>query len=399
MSLTEKQSNLNPVDPDSARALTYAAYAAFVPIGIVTVLLGPLLPTLSMRWSLDYSQAGGLFPTQYWASTVAVGLSGILVSRFGFRFAIKAGLLLMGVSVALLLSGSRLQGMIWIAGYGVGLGLAVPAANLLVAEVNPERRSSALNTLNFCWGVGAVACPFLVAAAAKHSRVSLLLILTAGLSLLVTIGIAVMPSSIVEPVMRPDSRNEKRALIDWKKSVFFILAAMFFVYVGVENGFGGWVASYAKSLGSLTAAMAAMTPSFFYASLTLGRWMAPLLLRRINDVNLAQAGVLAACAGMAGLLLSHSLVAVALSALLAGLGLSSVYPITISLLSREYKDAASRVGSVMFTMANLGGGCIPWLVGAVSTQAGALKAGLAVPLVGGLALYLLFLRNWKEAAP
>jgi MFS transporter, FHS family, glucose/mannose:H+ symporter len=398
MPLSEKQSDLNSVNPDSAaRALTYAAYAAFVPIGIVTVLLGPLLPTLSTRWSLDYSQAGALFPMQYWASTVAVGLSGTLVSRFGFRFAIKAGLLLMGACVALLLSGSRLQGMIWIAGYGAGLGLAIPAANLLVAEVNPERRSSALNTLNFCWGIGAVACPFLIAAAAKNHRVSLFLILTAGLSLLVTIGIAAMPSSIAEPVMRPDIGKKTRRF-DWKSPIFLVLAAMFFVYVGVENGFGGWIASYAKSLGSLTTAMAAMTPSFFYASLTLGRWIAPLLLRWIHDVRLAQAGVLAACAGMAGLLMSHSLIAVALSALLAGLGLSSVYPITISLLSREYGEAASRVGSVMFTMANLGGGCLPWLVGALSTRAGALKAGLAVPLVGGMALFLLFLRNWKEAA-
>jgi MFS transporter, FHS family, glucose/mannose:H+ symporter len=399
MPLPEKQPNLNSVDPNSARGLTYAAYAAFVPIGIVTVLLGPLLPTLSTRWSLDYLQAGALFPMQYWASTVAVGLSGTLVSRFGFRFAMKAGLVLMGACVALLLSGSRLQGMIWIAGYGAGLGLAIPAANLLVAKVNPERRSSALNTLNFCWGIGAVACPFLVAAAAKNHRVSLFLVLTAALSLLVTIGIAAMPSSIVEPDMKSDATRKTKTVIDWKRPIFFILAAMFFVYVGVENGFGGWVASYAKSLGSLTTAMAAMTPSFFYASLTLGRWVAPLLLRRIHDVKLAQAGVLAACGGMAGLLLSHSLVAVALSALLAGLGLSSVYPITISLLSREYGDAASRVGSVMFTMANLGGGCLPWLVGALSTRVGALKAGLAVPLVGGLALYLLFLRNWKEAAP
>jgi MFS transporter, FHS family, glucose/mannose:H+ symporter len=398
MSPTEKQSNLSSVNPDSAKALTYAAYAAFVPIGIVTVLLGPLLPTLSMKWSLDYSQAGALFPMQYWASTVAVGLSGTLVARCGFRFAMKAGLLLMGACVALLLSGSQVQGMFWIAGYGAGLGLAIPAANLLVAEVNPERRSSALNTLNFCWGIGAVACPFLVAAAAKSHRVSLFLILTAGLSLLVTIGIAAMPASVVEPVVRSDTKKERKIGIDWKSPLFFTIAAMFFVYVGVENGFGGWVASYAKSLGSLSAAMAAMTPSFFYASLTLGRWIAPLMLRRINDIKLAQAGTLAACAGMAGLLLSHSLIAVALSALLAGLGLSSVYPIIISLLSREYGEAASRVGSVMFTAANLGGGCLPWLVGALSTRAGALKAGLAVPLVGGLALYLLFLRNWGEAA-
>src|SRR5271163_4989739 len=120
----------------SAKALTIAAHASFVPIGIVTVLLSPLLPTLSARWSLNYSQAGALFTAQYLASTLAVALSGALVARWGFRFAMKAGLLVIAVSVALLLTGSRVLGMICIAGYGAGLGLAVPAANLVVAEVN-----------------------------------------------------------------------------------------------------------------------------------------------------------------------------------------------------------------------------------------------------------------------
>jgi fucose permease len=154
------------------------------------------------------------------------------------------------------------------------------------------------------------------------------------------------------------------------------------------------VASYAKSLGILTTAMAVMTPSFFYASLTVGRWLAPLLLRTVDEVRLAQAGIAIACGGMAGLMLSGSLSGVVVSACVAGLGLSSVYPITISMLSREFGPAASRVGSVMFTMANLGGAFMPWLVGVSSTQLGTLKAGLAVPLLGGAVMYALYRRNW-----
>ena len=162
-------------DPPSAsisvKALTFAAYASFVPIGIATVLLGPMLPTLSARWSLNYSQAGALFTAQYLASTLAVALSGVLVSRWGFRFAIKAGLLLMSAGVGLLLAGPKMMGILCIAASGGGMGLAVPAANLLVAEVNPGRRSATLNLLNFCWSAGAVACPFLVAAAARSHTI------------------------------------------------------------------------------------------------------------------------------------------------------------------------------------------------------------------------------------
>ena len=381
----------------SAKALTIAAHASFVPIGIVTVLLSPLLPTLSARWSLNYSQAGALFTAQFLASTVAVMLSGVLIARWGFRFAIKAGLLVIAVSVAALLAGSRVLGMTCIAGYGAGLGLAVPAANLLVSEVNPGRRGAALNLLNFSWSAGAVACPFLVAAATKSHRVPLFLALVAGFSALVAIGIALMPSSIAEPSQTKVAEGAG-ATIPWKHRSFPILAALFFLYVGTENSFGGWVASYANSLGSMSTAMSVMTPSFFYTALMLGRWVAPLLLRKFEETQVAQAGVLLACAGMAGLVVSHSLQSVMASATTAGLGLSAVYPITISLLSREFGPAASRVGSLMFTSANLGGAFLPWLVGVSSNQLGTLKAGLAVPLIAGALMYFLYLRDWKPIA-
>jgi fucose permease len=390
-------------DPDAIRAqtsakpLTFAAHAAFVPIGIVTVLLAPLLPTLSVRWSLNYSQAGALFTAQYIASTLATALSGFLVTRWGFRFAIKAGLLVMAVALALLLAGSQLLGIVCIAGYGAGLGLAVPAANLLVAEVNPLRRSAALNLLNFSWSAGSVACPFLVAAAAERHRIPLLLAIVAGFLLLVAIGIALMPSTIVEPVATKGGAG-KRSTVQWHQPSLLILAILFFLYVGTENGFGGWVASYSKSLGSMSLPMALLTPSFFYSALMLGRWLAPFALRRIDDVKLAQAGLLLAFVGMLGLEASRSLVTIVASASVAGIGLSTVYPITISLLSREFGPTASRVGSLMFFVANLGGGSLPWMVGVASTRFGTLKAGLAVPVVGSAAMYVLYLRNWKSEA-
>jgi len=387
-----------PSDPPhastSARALTFAAYASFVPIGIVTVLLGPMLPVLTTRWSLNYSQAGSLFTVQFLVSTLAVALSGVLVARWGFRFAIKAGLLLMSVGVGLLLAGPKAMGILCIATYGGGLGLAVPAANLLVAEVNPGRRSSKLNLLNFCWSAGAVSCPILVAAAVKNHFVPQLMAVVAGFGLLMAIGIAAMPASIVEPSVGRDAGGGMK--IPWRLSTLWVLAVLFFLYVGVENSFGGWVASYAKSL-ELTPALALMTPSFFHAALMLGRWVAPLLLRAIDEIRLAQAGVLVACSGMAGLLLSHGLRGVVASACCAGLGLSCVYPITISLLSREFGAASSRVGSLMFFMSNIGGALLPWIVGVSSNHFNSLKAGLAVPLIGCAAMYGLYLKKWKVA--
>jgi MFS transporter, FHS family, glucose/mannose:H+ symporter len=378
----------------SSRALTAAAHAAFVPIGIVTVLLGPLLPSLSSRWSLDYAQAGSLFTAQYLTSTLGVAASGFLVSRWGFRFAIKAGLFAMALGVGVLPWASHILGVACIACYGVGMGLAVPASNLLVAEVNPTRRSAALNLVNFSWSVGAVACPFLVAAASHHTP--LLLEGIAGVMLIVMAGIDAMPANIVEPVAQSRGGQTVSWGIRSNQRALFLLAALFFLYVGTENAFGGWTASYAKSLPGIPPALSVMTPSFFYSALLLGRWAAPIILRYMNELSLARWGLLLACAGMTGLILSRKMPALAGSTALAGFGLAAVYPITISLLSREFGTAATRVGSIMFTMANLGGASLPWLVGFFSSRFADLRVGLAVPLAAAVLMHALYWSRWKS---
>ena len=381
------------ISPTSARALSLAAYVSFIPIGIATVLLGPMLPTLSARWSMNYAQAGALFNAQYFASTCGVAVSGWIASRWGFRFAMKVGLVLMSAALALLLVGPKIMGIMCIAGSGAGIGLSVPAANLLVADANPGRRSATLNLLNFFWSVGAVACPSLVAITVKSDHIRLFLFCVSGFSLLIALGIALMPASIVEPAGTAHNAPV-RPLIQSKPLVFAIFGALFLLYVGVENGFGQWMATYAKSLGTLTLALSLATPSFFYAALTTGRCLAPLLLRLAGEITLVRVGLLLSCVGMAGLLLSHAFAGVLASACAAGLGLSFVYPITISLLSKEFGSA--QIGSFMFVLSNIGGGLLPWMVGISSTRFNTLKAGLLVPLAGCGAMFLLYLGTWTR---
>jgi fucose permease len=207
---------------------------------------------------------------------------------------------------------------------------------------------------------------------------------------LVLLGTAVLPS-FVEPATgppdkRPDKRMDQRmgersetSPIRWSGRSLLLFAALFFLYVGTENAFGGWIASYAKSLGSSSPTLSVMTPSFFYAALMLGRWIANFVLQYT-----------VAFIGMAGLVFSRTLPLVVTSVSVAGLGLAAVYPITISRLSGEFGTAAARVGSIMFIMANLGGAFLPWVVGYSSHEFNDLGVGLAVPVAATALLSLLY---------
>jgi len=375
-----------------AKSLTVAAHAVFVPAGLMTVLLGPLLPSLSSRWALTDAQAGFLFTVQFAASTLGVAISGWLIYRLGFRSAIIAGLLPMAVGVSALPANSRYAGISGIALYGIGLGLTIPSGNLLVAEVNPHRRGAALNLLNFSWSVGAVACPFLIGAALVRKELPVLLYSVAASMLFILALIVRMPAwrDYVPGIATEEKQRELTT--DRHDFSYVVFSGLFFLYVGIENAVGGWAASYAKHIAAASP-YTVMTPSFFYIALMAGRWLAPLWLRKMTETNVARAGLGCACLGMLGLVATRTMSGVIGSVVVTGFGLSAVYPITISLLSHRFESAASRVGSLMFTMANLGGASLPWLVGYCSTVFSNLKIGLAVPLIAGLLMLTLYLQD------
>ena len=116
----------NTSPSSSNRKLVLAGQIAFLPTGILTTLLGPMLPILIARWAMNDTQAGNLFLVQFLAALVGVQLSGVLLARWGFRPAFLSGLLLMACGVATLYMGSLWLGLASVAAYGLGLGLIIP---------------------------------------------------------------------------------------------------------------------------------------------------------------------------------------------------------------------------------------------------------------------------------
>src|SRR2546430_13608311 len=61
------------------------------------------------------------------------------------------------------------------------------------------------------------------------------------------------------------------------------LAVMFLIYVGMETSIGVWSAEYARRLAHGISNMTTLAPMFFYAGLTSGRGLAPLVLLRLAE--------------------------------------------------------------------------------------------------------------------
>ena len=190
----------------SNRWLRYAGWAAFLPTGVLTTLLGPMLPMLIARWSLSDAQAGNLFLVQFFSQMVGVQLAGVLTARRGYRPPFLLGLLLMAAGAATLLMGSMALGMAAVSLYGLGIGMIIPTDNLLIAEITPDSRASAINLLNFFWGAGAVACSLMIAWAAAHGMVQVFL----GFVAVVLIVLALAAWGLPFPVASRAESSEVR---------------------------------------------------------------------------------------------------------------------------------------------------------------------------------------------
>ena len=377
--------------PRSNRQLILAAQIAFLPTGILTTLLGPMLPILIARWALNDTQAGSLFLVQFLASLAGVQISGILLARVGFRPAFLSGLLLMAGGVATLYMGSPGLGMVSVAVYGLGLGFIIPTDNLMIAEITPGSRAAAVSLLNFYWGVGAVLCSVLVAWAQRHQLIPVFLGAVSVFLVLLAVSVHNLPFPAAVKSTDPRLRGGKSA----EDPTLWLFAAVFFLYPGAETAVGGWIGSYVARMGSRGAAMGPMMPAFFWSALMLGRASAGLTLKHLPERRVLQVGFAMATAGIGLMLLSSTLAGVTAAALVTGLSFATLYPITVARFSHRFGLAARSIGSVMFSLASLGPALLPWMVGVISKATGNLRAGLAVPLAATVILVLIHIQDWK----
>lgn len=344
----------------------------FALVGVVTTLLGPLLPWLTGRWGLDSGGAGEFFLAQFLAA-----IAGTLwaSSRTGkdFRQLARGGYVLIALGLALLPLGPPGLGYAAVAVYGFGLGLVIPALNLQTAERQGEGAAAALNWLNFAWGAGAVASPLWVAAVLRAGRPVL------GLEVLAALAIAAAWFALPEDA--PTAAAAASAAGRVPAAARGVLAGAFalavFLYVALENCLGGWAAMLGRSEG-WAALAAVLLPAVFWAGLLAGRAAAPTLLGHTAERRLAYAGLLLTGIGIAVLLLAVG-PWLWLGMGLAGLGCAAQFPLLIAAASRRLGPRAA--ASVwIFACGGLGGAAGPWLMGRWA-QLASLRAALGLPLL------------------
>jgi fucose permease len=173
-----------------------------------------------------------------------------------------------------------------------------------------------------------------------------------------------------------------------------LLAAVSFLYLGAEVGFGGWAFTYIRHVTGADSQTASFASAGFWLALSAGSMIAATRPRAVRGYHLVLACAALAALAAAGLLLLNSPTIAVVLAIAYGLFLGPIYPLNIAAAAAIVPRAAGLVTALIICSSQVGGGVLPWLQGYLLGWSDRLGASLTLTLCVSMAgVQLVFLRS------
>ena len=347
---------------------------AFLLTGVATVMMGILLPTVLVKWSITDGQAGSLFVAQFSAAFVGSLLYGEIVARLGQTNTVITGMAVIAAGISGVALSHWPMLPIFVALYGFGLGYTLPAINLAVASACPDRRSPALNLLNFSWTLGAVTAPLAFGYLLQWLQVSLSAVLF-GLAALF-LGSGMMVYLVPPPTSAGINQEAAPLATPFSSGTWALTGMLLFLYVGTETSVASWTPLMGLRHQILSPASVSAAQAFYWGALLAGRLAAGSLWRNTPPRRLISVSLATAAVGIVLLSTSMSKPALLSGMVLAGAGLAAVFPTTVAMFSLQATTSAKRAAGMVFAAAGLGGAALPSFIGWMSSHGYSLRLGL-----------------------
>ena len=346
--------------------------------GIATILIGPILPILAKHFVLNDLQVSFFFPSQFAGSLCGTFITSRFARRNKFMTATMIGAAAMALGLLLMNAGSFALCLLGFFVNGMGVGLTLPSINMMIIEINTERPAPALSILNFCWGLGAILCKPFVDLFSTQDRIGLTTVILAVplLAFSVLLRLAVGPSKNAPAKTAEDAETEYDPI--WRMPMAWAIALFNFIHVGFESGMGGWLTTYTGRLEGQPLAAWLSPTLLYFLFFVIGRGVAPLLFRYLNETKMVFLGLAIVLAGMALTLSASTVTALSLGSAIAGFGTSWIFPTNVSRFSRVFGPAATRRATPLFMCGTLGAASVTWLIGFLSDRTGDLRYGMFV---------------------
>ena len=341
--------------------VAYALYATILIEGLVLSAIGPTLDALGDQTGSTLSQVSILFTANslgYIAGSLAAGrtyarLTGTTVLA-GALVAMAALAVFIPISNALWL----LIGLF--AFIGVAVGLIDVGCNTLLVWLYRSEVPPFMNTLHLAFGIGAVLSPLIIDRfAVVTGDAPAAFWLFSAVMIPVAVWIYRTPSP-----QQPEAAAAGDGLGVVRRHRWFLglTAIFFFMHVGAELSFAGWIFSYAEEAGK-SETTARVLNSLFWGGLVVGRIVAIPLSRRLAPVRMLQIdlGGAVASIGLMAVLPNWPL-SIWIGTIGFGASVASMFATSIN-YAEQRMTITSHVTSLFLVGGSAGSMSLPWLVG------------------------------------
>jgi len=239
------------VQPRLLTALCYAAMMCLaIGINLLPVFLTSIGASFRQGGSLSREELGRLGAVAFAGLVVGIGATGPLADRYGAKpFVILANILtVLGLAgMAASQTFTLLLATVFVV--GLGAGMLDMILSPVVAALNPERRTAAMNWLHSFYPVGAVVTIF-IGTLALALDVGWRAVCWLSIALPLGLTLAFLPLRFPELTTTAHGRTSIRELC--AKPWFLIALAAIFMGGATELGMAQWLPAYAEtSLGFL----------------------------------------------------------------------------------------------------------------------------------------------------
>ncbi len=365
-------------------AKTLGYYLAFIVLGLITGIFGPTLADLARNTQVGLNQISIIFIARALGYLAGSFLSGRLYDRVHGHSIIVGMLLATAIAFVLIPSISTLAVLMMVVFMlGIAEGGIDVGGNSLIVWVHHERVGPFMNGLHFFFGIGAFISPMVIAQVVlRTGDFRWAYWLLAGLMLPLAFWFTRLPSPPIEHAPQNTGKLQTNSLL------LVVIAAMLFIYVGAETGYGNWIFTYATRLNLADATGAALLTSTFWGSFTLGRLLGVPISTRARPAAIIFFDLLGGLACVASVMLfPESQTMLWLGTIGAGMLMASIFPTALAFAGQQMTITAGVTGWFLIG-AGLGAMLFPWLIGQLIEPWGASMMTRVVmfSLVGNLIL-------------
>lgn len=267
------------VDRRAPRSPVAAYLGSFLFLGMALSIGGPALPHLRERTGAGIAASGFVLAGMSFGYIIGSLAAGRPYDRgAGHRLLLGSGL----VSVAAVAGLSYVSQLWMVVAVFAIIGFSASAidvgGNTLSVWSQPaDKVGSTLNALHLCFGIGALATPLVVSRSLAWNDDLLLVAICLAVGL-VLIGAVLRGTQ--QPVRR-EAAHEHEVESARFSPAFLLLCLFFFLYVGAEVTFAGWVTTYGDEIHLGGGSAPEILTSVFWAGFVVGRVAAVGLTRRL----------------------------------------------------------------------------------------------------------------------